>query len=110
MPRVILREGRVQKIGDVYRQKGVDNLITSDLIRIAQRKEVGQIIFLTGDTDFALILKEIREEYGLKVILANYTERGRKGPFSLSNHLREVCDDIIQIKREHFDTTPIFTL
>jgi len=101
-PPIEIREGRCQKIDDTFQQKGVDTLMTMDLFKIAQRKEIKTIIILTSDTDFVPIIKEIKKDYGIKVFLAYFTDRKRKSAFSLSNHLWGICDRKILIKRDHF--------
>ena len=102
-PKIHIREGRVQKGLEGFQQKGVDTLLTMDLLKVSQKKEIKTIILLTADTDFVPIIKEIREDYGIKVILAFFTDRKRKSAFSLSNHLWNACDDKIFIKREFFE-------
>ncbi|MEK6844251.1 MAG: NYN domain-containing protein [Nanoarchaeota archaeon] len=102
LPTTWVREGRCQFINGIYKQKGVDNLLTQDLIKIAQRKQFESIIIITADTDFAPILESIRKEYGLKIILAYYTDRKRNSSFSMSNHLWNVCDKKILMKKDYF--------
>jgi len=102
-PPIRVREGRCQKDRDgAYHQKGVDTLLTMDLLKTAQKRKVGTIILLTADTDFVPIIEEIRKDHKIKVILAYFTDRKRKSAFSLSNHLWDVCDDLILIKKDHF--------
>lgn len=100
-PQIIVKEGRCQKIGDTYQQKGVDTLITMDLSRIPKKEGINEIILLTSDTDFVPIIKDLKED-GIEVILAYFTDRRRKSAFSLSNHLWKVCKNKILIKKEYF--------
>lgn len=100
--KIHVREGRLQKINGNYSQKGVDTLITMDLLRISVSKEVEEVVLISSDTDFVPILKEIREKEKIKVNLAYFTDRKRKSAFSLSNHLWKVVDKRILIKKEHF--------
>ena len=101
-PAVYVREGRVvrDRSGEIH-QKGVDTLLTLDLLRTAQRKEVKQIILITADTDFVPVLDVITKEYGMKVILAYFTDRKRKSGLSMSNALLECCNEKILIRKEH---------
>lgn len=103
-PKINVREGRVQKSGDGFQQKGVDTLLTMDLLKISQKKGIKNLIILTSDTDFVPVIQEIREDFGVKVILAYFTDRRRKSAFSLSNHLWNVCDDKVLIKAEYFES------
>ncbi len=100
-PPIIVREGRCQKIGNTYQQKGVDTLITIDLSRIPRKENIDEIILVSSDTDFVPIIEDIKED-GVKVILAYFTDKRRKSAFSLSNHLWKVCKDKILIKKDHF--------
>lgn len=102
-PKINVREGRCQKIDNSFQQKGVDTLLTMDLLKVSQKKEIKNLIILTSDTDFVPIIKEIRKDFEIKVILVYFTDRKRKSAFSLSNHLLNVCDDGILIKKEHFE-------
>jgi uncharacterized LabA/DUF88 family protein len=109
-PSISLREGRCQKDdkGD-FHQKGVDTYLTMDLMRVAQRREVKNIIVLACDTDFVPIMNQIREDYGIHIILAYYFEKQRNGIFSMSNHILTACDDKILIEKKHFDLSAVFT-
>jgi len=102
-PRINIREGRLQKIDETFQQKGVDTLMTMDLLKIAQQKDIKKIVIITSDTDFVPIIKDIRKTYGVEVILAYFTDRKRKSAFSLSNHLWKAVDKRILIKRKHFE-------
>mgnify|MGYP001571333832 CR=1 FL=1 len=101
-PKIIIREGRCQKIDNTFQQKGVDTLMTMDLLKISSQKKTDSIIIITSDTDFVPIIKDIKEEHGMQVILAYFTDRTRKSAFSLSNHLWKACNKRILIRREHF--------
>ncbi len=102
-PKIIIREGRCQKIDNTFQQKGVDTLMTMDLLKIAAQRKTDSIIILTSDTDFVPIIKDIREEHNIQVILAYFTDKRRKSAFSLSNHLWKVCNKRILIKKEFFE-------
>lgn len=101
-PKINVKEGRLQKIDNTFTQKGVDTLMTMDLLKISQKKPVNKVILITSDTDFVPIIKDVRKESGLQIILAYFTDRKRKSAFSLSNHLWKVVDKKILIKKEHF--------
>ena len=100
-PKIIVREGRCQKIGNNYQQKGVDTLITIDLSRIPKKEGIKEVVLLSSDTDFVPIIKDLKED-GIEVILAYFTDKKRKSAFSLSNHLWKVCKRKILIKKEYF--------
>src|SRR3989338_3291089 len=59
IPTIIIREGRCQKGNKgEYQQKGVDTLLTMDLLKVAQKQDTKTIIIITSDTDFVPIIKE----------------------------------------------------
>ena len=101
-PEIIIREGRCQKIGNTYNQKGVDTLITIDLSRIPKKENIEKVILLSSDTDFVPLINDLKED-GIEVILAYFTDKRRKSAFSLSNHLWKACKNKILIKKEHFN-------
>ena len=98
---IIVREGRCQKINNIYQQKGVDTLLTIDLSRIPKKEGVSDAIVITSDTDFVPIFNDLSED-GINVILAYFTDKKRKSGLSLSNHLWKACKDKIKIKKEFF--------
>ena len=102
MPKTWVREGRLQRIDGKFRQKGVDAWIVFDLLRIAQQKNHETIILLTADTDFVPIIKELRELYDTKIVLAYFTEKVRNSSFSLSNELWGLFNEKILITKGHF--------
>lgn len=102
-PEIIIREGRCQKINNTFQQKGVDTLMTMDLLKIASQRKIDSIIILTSDTDFVPIIRDIKEEHNMQIILAYFTDKRRKSVFSLSNHLWKVCNKRILIRKEFFD-------
>jgi len=102
-PPIVIREGRCQRDEKgVYHQKSVDTILTMDLLKSAQAKEAKNFILLTSDTDFVPVITEVQKEYGIKLILAYFTDKRRKSAFSLSNHLWNSCRDRILINKEHF--------
>jgi len=103
IPSFTVREGRCQKIDGKFHQKGVDTLITMDLMTLTSKKnKIKKIIILTCDTDFVPVLQKIRDE-GIEVILYYYSDRVRNSKFSMSNHIFTVCDNKVLITKEHFE-------
>ena len=101
-PEIIVREGRLQKIGKTFSQKGVDTLITMDLLRSSIESEVKELVLISADTDFVPILEDIRKKEKIKINLAYYTDKKRKSAFSLSNHLWKAVDRKLLIRKDHF--------
>ncbi len=101
-PTITIREGRCQKIGNEYFQKGVDTLMTMDLVGAkGHYPDVHSVVVITSDTDFVPVLRAIRED-GIKVVLCYYNDYIRHSRFSMSNHLLTVCDRSILLSPEQF--------
>jgi len=101
-PKFQVMEGRCQKLDDGYHQKGVDTLITMDLMTIALMDKVKTITLLTCDTDFVPVLNRIRENLKVKVILYYYSDFVRKSNFSMSNHILTACDKCVLLDKTYF--------
>lgn len=106
IPNFLVKEGRCQKIDDKFQQKGVDTLMIMDLLEIAFKKEVTNMIILVCDTDFVPILNRIRKE-GIKVILYYFTDFNRKSKFFMSNHILTACNRKVLLKKKNFDNLEI---
>lgn len=106
IPNFTVREGRCQKIGTMFTQKGVDTLLTMDLFETAYKKEVETVILIACDTDFVPVLNKLREE-GIKVILYFFNDFNRKSKFFMSNHILTACDKKVLLRKEDFDNLPI---
>ena len=65
MPNVKLRLGFVNQQGQ---QKGVDSLVVTDLIRLAQNHAMSDAILMTGDGDICVGM-QLAQEYGVRVHL-----------------------------------------
>jgi uncharacterized LabA/DUF88 family protein len=94
-----IREGRCQMINGKYAQKGVDVLLSIDLVRKAE--EVKNFILVACDTDFVPAIKDVREKNKVKVIL--YYFKGTDSMFSMSDHILSVCDKKVKLRKEDFD-------
>lgn len=102
IPKIIIKEGRCQKTDTDFCQKGVDTLITMDLMKLTKEANVKNIVLLTSDTDFVPIIQDIKKNNNTNVILVYFTDKKRKSPFSLSNYLWEACNRRVLIKLEDF--------
>lgn len=59
LPRFKVREGRLQKIGDRYRQKGVDIQLAVDVVKLAYTGKIDHVILVTADSDFVPAVRGI---------------------------------------------------
>jgi len=94
-----IREGRCQMINNKYSQKGVDVLLSIDLVRKAS--EIKSIILVACDTDFVPAIVDIRTKDKVKVILYYFKDKNTK--FSMSDHISSICDKKIRLKKEDFE-------
>ncbi len=105
---ITVQEGRCQRLkvdGDYkYSQKGVDSWVVFDLARLKlDFPEVKKIILVSSDSDFAPIVREVQEKDGIEIILYTYFDKKRGSPFSLSNHLLDVCSRFVKLRLEDFE-------
>ncbi len=103
---IIFREGRVQRLkidgNFIFKQKGVDTLLTIDLSHIKEDySHINKIILISSDTDFCPIIEDIKKR-GIEVILYTYFDKKRGSPFSLSNHLLKSCSKYFKITKQDF--------
>ena len=99
---IIVREGRLQKIDSIYKQKGVDTLLTMDLMTLSNNKGKKNIILLACDTDFVPILNQTRKN-GCRIVLFYFSDYKRKSNFSMSNYILTACDKSVLLTKEHFE-------
>lgn len=97
---IIVREGRLQKIDDAFQQKGVDTLLTMDLMKLQNNKDkVKAAVLLTSDTDFVPVLNDLMDT-GIGIYLYYYNDFKRSSQFSMSNHLLTACNESCLITKE----------
>jgi uncharacterized LabA/DUF88 family protein len=101
IPGIIIREGRCQKLEDGYHQKGVDPLLSMDLLELCLKKKYMTIILLACDTDFVPVIQRARTE-GCEIILYFYNDYIRGSKFSMSNHILTACDKCVLLTKDHF--------
>tara|TARA_Y100000034_G_scaffold91704_1_gene110674 strand:- start:1976 stop:2566 length:591 start_codon:yes stop_codon:yes gene_type:complete len=103
---ITVREGRCQRLkidGEfIYNQKGVDILISIDLMEIPNKyPSIKEIILIACDSDFVPLIRNIQDK-GINVILYTYFDRRRNSPFSRYNELLKSCDRWVKLKEEDF--------
>lgn len=103
---VTIREGRCQRLkidgNYLYKQKGVDTLITMDLMEIPLRKDkINSVILIASDSDFVPVINRLKE-LGINVLLYTYFERNRKSKFSTSNKLLGAVTKYFKLTNQDF--------
>lgn len=86
-------------IDNEYTQKGVDVLLSIDLIRKASK--IKNFILVACDTDFVPAIQDIRKKDKVNVILYYFKDIDAK--FSMSDHILSVCDKRVRLKKEDFE-------
>lgn len=108
---ITIREGRCQRLkidGEyIYKQKGVDILISIDLLEVGNKyPNVKEIILIACDSDFVPLIKSVQEK-GIKVVLYTYFERKRGSQFSRYNELLNSCSKWVKLNESYFEDTEI---
>ena len=104
---VRIRQGRCRRLKEngktVYSQKGVDTLLTMDLMELLMNDEkINTVILIASNTDFVPVIKHLIKG-GVKVILYTFFERNRKSKFSTSNHLLQSVSYYKILEKSLFD-------
>ena len=105
---VTIREGRCQRIKNngkyIYKQKGVDTLLTMDLMDVPlEHPKVKQIILIASDSDFVPVIERLKKR-GIEVILYTYFDRIRNSNFSRSNELIKSVSRYVKLKKSDFES------
>ena len=104
---VTIKEGRCQRLKNngkfIYRQKGVDTLLTMGLMDVPiQYPKVKQIILIASDSDFVPVIERLKD-LGIEIILYTYFDRQRNSNFSRSNELIKSVNRYVKLKKEDFE-------
>ena len=75
-------------------QKGVDTLITLDMVRLASRSTFETVIAISGDRDLAEVVRTV-QGYGVGVLIATPNRA------SVANEVLQLADDVIDITETH---------
>ena len=74
-------------------QKGVDTLITLDMVRLASRSVFDAAVLISGDADLAEVIRTV-QDYGARVLIAT-PNRG-----SVGGEVKKVADGIIDLQKD----------
>ncbi len=74
-PKFEIRLGRLQKNEHGYSQKGVDVMLTVDLLRMCWNKQIDKAIIIAGDSDFVPAVKAAKD-VGIITVLYYSNELG----------------------------------
>ena len=104
LPRYEVRLGRLARRGNDYEQKGIDTLLSIDLVNLAATKQIANAIIIAGDYDYVPAIK-VTKEHAVNVILYHSRIRG-----CYHDLLWEICDDRVPIDQELIDKIKRITL
>ena len=93
LPRFEVRLGRLQFVDGVYRQKGVDTLLTLDLAELAGTGPISHAVVITADSDLVPVFRRARDR-GILVSLSYLPGTG------VHTELLEACDDRTPLSQE----------
>jgi uncharacterized LabA/DUF88 family protein len=99
LPRFQFRQGKLQKIGNEYKQKRVDILMAVDLVRMASNRQIEKAMIVTGDSDLVPAIEAARDE-GVVVVLY-YSANARH------DELLQACDERYEITRNLIEKTKL---
>jgi len=95
LPRFEVKLGKLQLIGEQFRQKMVDVLMSIDIIKKSIRKMIKQIIIIAGDADFVSAIKMSKDNDILIHLFYH--------PSSIHNELLDEIDELHFISEEIID-------
>jgi uncharacterized LabA/DUF88 family protein len=101
-----VREGRCQRLKlegrYVFKQKGVDTLMTMDLVYAPiEHTGIKEIILIASDSDFVPVIEKLKK-VGIQSTLYTYFERKRNSIFSTSNNLLKSVSKVVQLTEKDF--------
>ncbi|MBU0466048.1 MAG: NYN domain-containing protein [Nanoarchaeota archaeon] len=104
---ITVREGRCQRLkidGEfTYKQKGVDILISIDMMETPNRYPgIKKIILIACDSDFVPVIG-IMKSKGINVILYTYFDRKRNSSFSKYNELLKAASKWVKLEEVDFE-------
>ena len=101
LPRFEVRLGKLQLIGNVFKQKMIDVLMSLDIADISFEKHVEHIIIVAGDSDFVPAIKKAKE-YGAIVHLFYHEDSVHNQILDEVDERHEINEGIIRICENKF--------
>ncbi|MEK6859436.1 MAG: NYN domain-containing protein [Nanoarchaeota archaeon] len=95
LPRFEVKLGKLQLIGNQFKQKMIDVLMSLDITNMSFEKQIQHVILIAGDSDFIPAIKKAKD-YGIIVHLFYH-------PSSVHNELLDEVDELHIINQELID-------
>jgi uncharacterized LabA/DUF88 family protein len=94
LPRFEIRLGRLQKIGNEFKQKGIDVWFSVDLCKLSCKGVIDKAVLVTGDSDFVPAVNVAKEEGVVTILYYSKTP-----PLYVHNELLNACDEKYEINK-----------
>jgi len=99
LPRFELRLGRLQLIksdrGDEFKQKGIDTLLSIDLVELAATGQISKAVLVSGDSDFVPAVRRAKDK-------GVFIELFYSPHIYIHDELYELCDERNEIEDTFF--------
>jgi uncharacterized LabA/DUF88 family protein len=95
LPRLQVRQGKLQRIGNQFHQKRVDIWMAVDLVRMSSSRQIEKSVLVTGDSDLVPAI-EVARDCGVVVSLYY-------SPNSRHDELLQACDERYEITKSLID-------
>lgn len=92
LPRFEIKLGKLQLIGNQFKQKMIDVLMSLDITNMSYEKQIQHAILIVGDSDFVPAIKKAKD-YGTIIHLYYH-------PSSVHNEILDVADELHEINDE----------
>jgi uncharacterized LabA/DUF88 family protein len=96
LPKYEVREGRLVKRGSEFGQKGIDTLLSVDLVNLSASNKISDAVLLAGDYDYIPAIT-VAKDHGVNITL--YYSKA-----SVHNSLWELCDERFVFSREFVES------
>jgi len=95
LPRFEVKLGKLQIIGEQFKQKMIDVLMSLDIVDMCFDKQIEQVILIAGDADFVPAIRKAKS-HGAIVHLFYH-------PSSVHNELLDEIDELHLLSKEFID-------
>ncbi len=92
LPRFEVKLGKLQLIGNQFKQKMIDVLMSLDITNMSYENQIQHAVLIAGDSDFIPAIKKARD-YGIIVHLYYH-------PSSVHNEVLDEVDELHEINEE----------
>ena len=84
-------------------QKGVDTLITLDMVRLARRSVFDTAVLISGDGDLLEVIRTV-QDYGVRVLIVSPNPSR-----SVAREVAQLADDVIEIPKKEIKNMLTYT-